>query len=114
MSDEKNRFEYQGELVRVDRFVTAKNKTILTLVFETGGQWPQWIAAKCFGRICEQAADWKPGIVLKVTGRLGGREYNGKIYPENIAEAVEVVGQRDLPMGATPDKEAEDPGSIPF
>jgi single-stranded DNA-binding protein len=91
MSDKKNRFDYTGKLTRIDAFATKNGKQILTLVFEEPGQWPQWIAVKVFGRLAEQAADWKPGAVLDITGRLGGREYNGKIYPENVAESVEVI-----------------------
>lgn len=109
----KNRFEYEGPLTRVDRFTTAKGKEILTLVFETGGQWPQFIAAKVFGRLAEQSSEWKPGAVLRVEGRLGGREYNSKIYTENVAESVELVsGQQALPAGSTPP--VDDGDETPF
>ncbi len=100
MGNDKNRFNYTGTLTRVDRFTTKNNKTILTLVFEEGGQWPQWIAIKCFGRLTECASDWKPGTILEVTGKLGGREYQGKVYSEVIADSVEVVAESKPKAGA--------------
>jgi single-stranded DNA-binding protein len=84
-------FRGQGTLKRIDTFVSKAGKSILTLVFETGGQYPQLIPIKVFGRLAEQAAAWKPGAVLAVTGRLGGRDWNGKVYGDNVAVSVEVV-----------------------
>ena len=66
-------FHGQGTLKRIDTFVSKAGKSILTLIFEIQGQYPQLIPIKVFGRLAEQAADWKPGAVLSVTGRLGGR-----------------------------------------
>jgi single-stranded DNA-binding protein len=54
-----------------------------------------------FGRLAEHAAAWKPGSMLAVTGRLGGRDWQGKVYGDVIANSVEVVG------GA-----AEEPGAF--
>lgn len=101
----KNTFEYEGTLTRVDTFTTNKGGKILTLVFFEDGQWPKWIAAKVFGRATEGVSEWTPGTKLRLSGRLSGREYNGKIYPEIVAEAVEVVSQGELPTGTPPAEE---------
>jgi single-stranded DNA-binding protein len=84
-------FQGQGTLLRVDTFVSRAGKPILTLIFEIKGQYPQLIPIKVFGRLAEQAAGWKPGAVLSVTGRLGGRDWQGKVYGDIIANNVEVV-----------------------
>jgi Domain of unknown function (DUF3127) len=96
-ADEKNTmsddftFQGQGTLLRVDTFMSKAGKPILTLVFETKGQYPQLIPIKVFGRLAEQAAGWKPGAVLAVNGRLGGRDWQGKVYGDIIATSVDVV-----------------------
>ncbi len=84
-------FEGQGTLVRVDTFVSKAGKPILTLIFETQGQYPQLIPIKVFGRLADEAKAWTPGTVLFVTGRLGGRDWQGKVYGDNVAVSVEVV-----------------------
>lgn len=88
-------FQGQGTLKRIDTFVSKAGKSILTLIFETEGQYPQLIPIKVFGRLAEQAPSWKPGSVLAVTGRLGGRDWNGKVYGDNVAINIEVVGSGD-------------------
>jgi single-stranded DNA-binding protein len=85
-------FQGQGTLRRVDTFVSKAGKSIITLIFEIQGQYPQLIPIKVFGRLAEQASEWKPGMVLAVTGRLGGRDWNGKVYGDNVANTIEVVG----------------------
>ncbi len=88
-------FQGQGTLKRIDTFVSKAGKSILTLVFETEGQYPQLIPIKVFGRLAEQASAWKTGSVLAVSGRLGGRDWNGKVYGDNVATSIEVVGGSD-------------------
>src|SRR5436190_18536527 len=88
-------FRGQGKLKRIDTFTSKAGKPILTLIFETEGQYPQLVPIKVFGRLAEEAAAWKPGAVLAVTGRLGGRDWNGKVYGDNVATTVEVVGPAD-------------------
>ncbi len=110
-------FQGQGTLKRVDTFVSKAGKSIITLVFEIQGQYPQLIPIKVFGRLAEQASEWKPGMVLAVSGRLGGRDWNGKVYGDNVANSIEIVGgagatDRDGP----PADDAPPPGDddLPF
>src|SRR3954465_6393949 len=95
MASEDFTFQGQGTLLRIDTFVSKAGKSILTLVFETKGQYPQLIPVKVFGRLAEQAAAWKPGSVLAVSGRLGGRDWQGKVYGAIVANSVEVVGDAE-------------------
>ena len=110
-------FQGQGMLKRIDTFVSKAGKSILTLIFEIQGQYPQLIPIKVFGRLAEQAADWKPGAVLSVTGRLGGRDWNGKVYGDNVATSIEVVsGADDKDPGTPPGHDAPPPSDddVPF
>jgi len=110
-------FQGQGTLKRIDTFVSKAGKSILTLIFEVQGQYPQLIPIKVFGRLAEQAAGWKPGSVLSVTGRLGGRDWNGKVYGDNVATNIEVVGEAgETDSGPPPGHDAPPPGDddVPF
>ncbi len=84
-------FQGEGTLLRIDTFVSKAGKSILTLIFETKGQYPQMVPIKVFGRLAEEAAAWTPGSVLSVSGRLGGRDWQGKVYGDIVANSVEVV-----------------------
>lgn len=88
-------FSGQGRLSRVETFTTKSGKNILTLVIEVNGQYPQLVPVKVFGRLAERADEWKPGDVLSMTGRLGGRDWNGKVYGEITATNVEVVASKE-------------------
>jgi len=110
-------FQGQGTLKRIDTFVSKAGKPILTLIFETGGQYPQLIPIKVFGRLADEAAAWKPGSVLAVTGRLGGRDWNGKVYGDNVANTIEIVGGAgDRDDGIPPGHDAPPLGDddVPF
>jgi single-stranded DNA-binding protein len=110
-------FQGQGTLKRIDTFVSKAGKSILTLIFEIQGQYPQLIPIKVFGRLAEQASAWKPGSVLAVTGRLGGRDWNGKVYGDNVATSIEIVsaaGDKDegIPSGHDAPPPSDD--DVPF
>ena len=109
-------FQGQGTLKRIDTFVSKAGKSILTLVFEIEGQYPQLIPIKVFGRLAEQASAWKPGVVLAVTGRLGGRDWNGKVYGDNVATSVDIVGGADERSDGPPPSDAPPPSDddVPF
>jgi single-stranded DNA-binding protein len=116
MSNEGFKFDGRGKLARIDTFTTKGGKQILTLIFEQGGQYPQVIPIKVFGRLAEEASSWKPGTILEITGRLGGREWQGKCYGEAVAESVEVVGeaQRALPTTGNTASPPPEETDIPF
>lgn len=108
-------FSGQGKLKRIDTFTSKAGKSILTLIFEIEGQYPQLIPIKVFGRLAEQASEWKPGMMLAVRGRLGGRDWNGKVYGDSVATSVEVLaagGKDDGP----PDMDGPPPSDddVPF
>jgi single-stranded DNA-binding protein len=92
-------FSGRGKLQRIDTFVSKAGKDILTLVIETQGQYPQLVPIKVFGRMAEMASGWQPGCLLEITGRLGGRDWNGKVYGDNVASTIEVVSQGSRPSG---------------
>jgi single-stranded DNA-binding protein len=95
MSDKDEfKFKGQGTLLKIDVFTTKNGKDIVSMIFEMGGNYPQFIPIKCFGGVAEQARALEPGLKVCVTGRLGGREWNGKYYADNVAESIE-----ELPTG---------------
>ena len=100
-SDSDFTFTGNSILKRIDSFTTSKGKTILTLIFETGVQYPQMVPVKVFGRLADQAAAWNPGYLLKVDGHLGGRDWNGKVYGDIVADSITVLtgAQQSLPTG---------------
>ena len=108
-------FQGQGTLQRIDTFVSKAGKTILTLICETQGQYPQLVPIKVFGRLAEQASAWKPGSVLSVSGRLGGRDWQGKVYGDIVANTVEVVSEGARDIGGPDDGEPpHNTDDVPF
>lgn len=116
----ENGFTFQGSgtVNRVDTFVSKAGKEILTVVVETGGQWPQLVPIKAFGRTAEYVRNLKPGDVVSIKGNLGGRDWQGKVYGDNSASHIEVISKagqsQQQEMGAKPQSQADDPGSVPF
>ena len=90
----KSGFEFSGSgrIDRIDTFTTKAGKEIVTLVLQVEGTYPQLVPIKCFGRLAGEASEFSNGDLVEVTGRLGGRDWNGKVYPDIVAETVEVVG----------------------
>jgi len=90
MSDDTGfTFTGRGRFQRADKFVTKAGKDIITLILEVDGRFPQVVPIKVFGRLAEMAGSFKAGEIVEVTGRLGGRDWNGKVYGDNVAETVE-------------------------
>jgi len=92
MSDDTGfTFTGRGRFVRADRFTAKSGKDIVTLILEVDGKYPQVVPIKVFGRLAEMAGSFKAGELVEVTGRLGGRDWNGKVYGDNVAETVEAA-----------------------
>jgi single-stranded DNA-binding protein len=85
-------FTFQGTAVlrRIDRFTSKTGETYLTLIFDTDGNYPQVVPIKVFGKLAEEASDWVPGSLLTVHGRLGVRDWNGKVFGDSVATRVDV------------------------
>lgn len=111
-NNENNIFTITAILKRIDSFVSKSGKTILTLVLETGGQYPNPVPIKCFGRLADEAGEWQPGDTLTVKGKLGGREWQGRVFGDNVADSVEVTAKGAGTSEAPPPAEADD--NIPF
>ena len=108
MSNRKrNSFEVQGTVNRVDHFTSKAGKDIVTLVLDIpDDKYPQLVPIKAFGRLAGECGDWQPGAEVLVKGHLGGRDWNGKVYPDIVAESVEVLANgakaEDLKQDETP------------
>jgi single-stranded DNA-binding protein len=115
MSDEKNRFDLDGTLKRIDTRQANNGKTYYTLIVETGGQYSKTIPVALFGKAAEMVDELSPGDVLSISGRLGGREWQNKCFGENVGLSVDVVSkaqrQQPLPTGAagTPPEDDDTP-----
>jgi single-stranded DNA-binding protein len=127
MASDGFEFSGQGRLQRIDTFMTKAGKSILTLIIEVQGQYPQLVPIKVFGRLADCASDWHPGDVLSISGRLGGRDWNGRVFGDIVANIVDVVssgGQQsaggkaqhreERAQGSVPENEAPDIDSVPF
>lgn len=111
----KNKFELSGELKRIDTFVSKGGKTILTLIVDVPGQYPQLVPVKVFGRLADSASQWRPGDTVEIDGRLGGRDYNGKVYGDIVANAVEVVSAGHRSQGTNINSPPpSDDSDVPF
>jgi hypothetical protein len=84
-------FEGRGKVDRVETFTTKNGKEIITLIIQVEGTYPQLVPVKFFGRVAVEAKDFGEGDVVEITGRLGGREWNGKVYPDVIGESIDAV-----------------------
>ena len=91
----KSGFEFSGSgrIDRIDTFTTKSGKDIITLVLQVEGTYPKLVPIKFFGRTAEAASALTVGDVVEVTGHLGGREWNGKVYGDIEGETFEVVAE---------------------
>jgi hypothetical protein len=112
MASDGFEFSGSGKLKRIDTFVSKAGKNIYTLIIEVQGQYPQLVPIKIFGRLADQSSAWHPGDVLSVTGRLGGRDWNGKVYGDIAANTVEVVSAAPRVAAGTPTP--QDDTDVPF
>lgn len=110
-----NRFQIQGKLRNIDTFVTKNDKTILTLVLEVPGYGGRVdpVAYKVLGRLVPIAQGLPVGGMVEITGKMGGRESNGRVFSELVAESVEVLGGQHKTEKA-PSADDSDDSSIPF
>lgn len=106
-------FSGQGKLQRIDTFVSKAGKNILTLIIEVSGQYPQLVPVKVFGRLADRADEWQDGDTLTFTGRLGGREWNGKVFGEIVANTVDVVSSGAKQSGGRQAQHREERASEP-
>jgi hypothetical protein len=104
-------FEGAATVKRVDPFVSKNGKSMPTLVLETDGQYPQLVPCKAFRDMAEEVEALKPGQIVKVRCRVGGREWNGKVYADIVLEKLDVVGEAD---GKQPEAPADDDDQPPF
>lgn len=105
-------FEGRGRLDRIDTFTTKGGKEIITLILQTEGQYPQLVPIKFFGRAAEIARGMTEGEMVEVTGKLGGRDWNGKVYGDIVGETCEAIGGGEKPKGKEPGPASEE--DIPF
>lgn len=110
-------FKGRGILDRIERFTSKGGKEFLTLIVRIDGQYPQLIPIKVFGRTVEDAKDMEPGARLEVSGKLGGRDWNGRIYGDIIGLHVHAVGEAKQDAPAPKQQELPPPPKdedIPF
>jgi single-stranded DNA-binding protein len=88
-----NEFKIEGKFLRIDVRET-KGKEYKTLILDVeDGNRPQVVPIRLWGRTVDESREWRPGDVLLVKGKLGGRSWQDKVFGDNSAETVEVVGE---------------------
>ena len=109
-----NHFEIEGKFFRIDTR-EAKGKVFENLVIEVDGTYPQFVPFRLWGRTVNESKDWRPGDVLLVKGKLGGRQWEGRVYGDNSADSVTVIsGQREEPQGNPPAGPPPGDDDLPF
>lgn len=110
-----NRFEIRGDFNRIETFTTSTGKAIISIILDVpDGKYPQVVAIKCLGRTEEIARRLMPGSTVEVTGKLGGRDWKGRVFGDLIANTIECTGtptakapeQSELPGTAEKDDDA--------
>lgn len=94
-------------VLRVESSASKANKVFRTLITEADGKWKQVIPFKVFGHVAEVVGELDPGSMVKISGRLGGREWNGRVFGEMVAESIELLEQ------ARPSEALDKPGNEP-
>lgn len=108
------KFKGQGTLISVESFDTKKGGKIYTLVLEADDKFARFVPVKLFGRIAERIAEFNNGDVIAITGKLGGREWNGKYYGDIVADTAEVVSRPDAKPAANPALPPQATDDVPF
>lgn len=107
------RFTGKGIFDRIDTFTTKHNKGIVSIILDVpDDKYPQKVTIKLFGKLADMGRACSKGEVVEIVGRAGGRDWNGKVYDELIAESLEVVDEPA--QGSLPVAENDDKGSLPF
>lgn len=108
-----NTFTLEGKVLRVETFVTKAGKSIQTVVIEIpDDKFPSQCGVKFWGRTAEKAATLAPGTTVNITGKLGGREWQGRTFSEVIGQAFEVIGEIPAAQGSLVPE--DDDSSVPF
>jgi hypothetical protein len=106
-------FKGTARVERVESTTTAKGKDIVTLVLGVEGKYPQLVPIKCFGGLGEKARGMKPGDAVDVQGHLGGRDWQGRVYGDIIADELRVAKLAPDQEHGEPPLDRED-GDVPF
>jgi hypothetical protein len=98
-----NEFNIEGTINRFETFTTKNGKEIITMILSVEGKWEQLVPIKLFGALADSWKNRGRGHVVLVTGKLGGRDWNGKVYGENVAmdvKLIEAAKATAIPVGA--------------
>jgi len=100
-------FQGAGRVHRLDVAVTKTGKEIVTVVVSVEGKYPQLVPVKVFGDTEDAARKLRVGDHVTVNGRLGGRDWQGRIFGDIVGETIVVDGAAAVP-------EPIDDDNVPF
>ena len=114
---DKMTIEFEGVLASVEKKTSAKGTAFANMVVDRSYDYKgetkhEPIPLTAFGDAAK--TDAGDGDVVKVTARVGGREYNGKFYAQLTATKIEAVQRAAHPAPEQAAEAAEDSGSMPF
>ena len=83
-------FEFRGKGIfkSATTYVAKSGKGIVTIVLEVPGQYPELVPIKLLGTLAQDVEKLKPGMIVEAHGRVGGKEWNGKVFGENAASYI--------------------------
>ena len=104
MSDAKD-FTFTGRATvhKVEKKQTKSGSNVVTLVVAFEGRRPELIPVTCFSRLADAVSGYEYGTPVVVSCRVGGHEYNGKVYADIVAENVEATGDAPAKAPASSD-----------
>ena len=124
MGQTKNEIEVTGFLHEINLSKTTNGKDKLTVVLRVDA--PKWmqergtkdelVAFDVFGRHIEDYRGIATGALLRISGRISAREYQGKYYTNASAEhvAFPTGDRRGGAKSAAPPPPSEDVDDTPF
>ena len=81
-------FRVSGTLRLINRTTGKSGKDFIDLVIDVGGNYPQAIPVKLFGRDADAAGSLVVGDPIEVEGEVNGREYQGKFYASLVGRKM--------------------------
>jgi len=115
--DTRNELKLAGKLVGLVVEETKNGKEVVRLLVEVDP--PSWaknaemerVPVDAFGYAAKDAKKLSEGALVAISGRIRGREYNGKHYSNCVADKVEMVA---APVADEPAGEEEASDNVPF
>lgn len=106
-------FTLKGRISNIERKATKAGKTftVARVEFDAISKFPKTVEVKLFGKA--ERSDFEVGDLVEITGTLGGREWNGRVFNDIVANQIAVYIRSHESKKIKADTE-EEPDGVPF